>query len=150
MHDCVDIMHRSTMNEDRQRSLTEIISNGRITSQAEIVRLLKKKGFVVTQASVSRDLERLRVRKESGIYQIGRGEGLNGQFGTVSFALSGDNLVVVRCDSGLASALAVRIDGSKLPEIIGTIAGDDTVFVAVSNRSGQLRVIKALKGIFGG
>lgn len=137
------------MNEDRQRSLTEIISNGRLKSQAEIVRQLKKKGFSVTQASVSRDLERLRARKESGIYRIGNIGRLASTFGAVTLTLSGENMIVARCGSGLASALAVRIDALKLREIAGTIAGDDTVFIAMISRSAQLRAMKRLKDLFG-
>jgi transcriptional regulator of arginine metabolism len=137
------------MIEDRQRSLKEIISGGRIKSQAEIVRRLRKKGFIVTQASVSRDLERIRARKESGVYRVGDGAPVEKPFGVVSFILSGENLIVARCGSGLASAFAVRIDALKLDDIAGTVAGDDTVFIAVTSRSSQSRVMKALRGMFG-
>jgi len=61
---------------------------------------------------------------------------------------AGENLVVVRCSAGLASAAAVRIDGSKIGEIAGTIAGDDTIFIAVNGEHNQKMAMKKLKMIF--
>ena len=65
-----------------------------------------------------------------------------------SIDASGDSIIVVRCDSGLASAAAVKIDAAHIPEILGTIAGDDTIFVAVRDIKAQRPVIKKIWEIF--
>lgn len=119
-------------------------------SQADIVSRLRAKGFDVTQASVSRDLEELGIRKSDGVYSSGALNGLANSFGTVSFEKSGKNLIVAKCGSGLASALAVHLDAMQMKEIAGTIAGDDTIFIALSNAAAQSSVLRSLKERFGG
>jgi transcriptional regulator of arginine metabolism len=70
-------------------------------------------------------------------------------FGAVSFDTAGANLIVGRCSSGLASAITVRIDRIGIPEIVGTIAGDDTIFVAVRDFTAQQTVMERLNSLFG-
>ena len=132
--------------ENRHHAILEVIAATSVGRQDELARLLTERGFSVTQASVSRDLEKLGVVKVNGRYMrpaVSR----FGAFGPVSFAEAGENLVVVKCSSGLASAAAVRIDAAAIPEIIGTIAGDDTIFVAVKSAREQAKVIKSLRNI---
>ena len=70
-----------------------------------------------------------------------------GAFGRVSFTPAGENLIVIKCGSGLASAAAVHIDAAAIPDIVGTIAGDDTIFVAVKGLEEQARVTRSLRNI---
>src|SRR5688572_5797664 len=89
------------LREDRLQLLLEIVSATPVRRQDELVRLLQKKGFAVTQASVSRDLEELGVTKRRGVYrpQI---HANRSTFGMLSFHPSGENLIVAKCGSGLA------------------------------------------------
>jgi transcriptional regulator of arginine metabolism len=66
----------------------------------------------------------------------------------VSFDSAGDNLIIAKCGSGLASALAVRLDASNLNGVVGTIAGDDTVFIAVTDVRTQRKLIRKLNDEF--
>src|SRR5687767_7319894 len=134
---------------DRHKLILELIAERPIARQEELVGLLRDRGFSVTQASISRDLEDLGVLKLGGRYAQAP---LNGStrnlFGVSSVEPAGDNLIVVRCASGLASATAVRIDAQAIPEIIGTLAGDDTIFVAVADRTKQKAAIRKVTALF--
>jgi transcriptional regulator of arginine metabolism len=70
-----------------------------------------------------------------------------GAYGPITFTAVGENLIVIKCSSCLASAAAVRIDAAGIPQIVGTIAGDDTIFVAVNDAKEQSQAIKELKNI---
>jgi transcriptional regulator of arginine metabolism len=132
----------------RQEALLRIISAEPLKSQMEVAGRLKALGFEVTQASVSRDIEELGVVKAGGRYTLpARPQGAK-LFGLREIEAAGDALVVAKCDPGLASAAAVRIDSARLPQIAGTIAGDDTIFIAVREAKDQRRVIKAIWELF--
>ena len=134
--------------QDRQNTLLDLVASQAIGSQSELASLLCERGFNVTQASVSRDLDDLGIVKLDGRYVmpgLSRGES---EFGPVSLETAGDCMIVGRCKSGLASAITVRIDASRIPEIVGTIAGDDTIFIAVMDAKGQLAAINAIRSMF--
>lgn len=130
--------------DQRQEALLKLISAERIASQAELARRLRSRNFDVTQASISRDLEELGVIKSSGIYTLPKKPHGAAVFGLRGLETSGESLVVVKCDSGLASAAAVQIDAARIPEIVGTIAGDDTIFVAVRDARAQRTAMKRI------
>ncbi|MFL6468801.1 MAG: arginine repressor [Pyrinomonadaceae bacterium] len=136
------------IKEERQAALLEIISGAQVRSQAQLVKALRKKGYSVTQASVSRDLDELGVTKDAGKYHRRNAVSQRTAFGTVSFAPSGSNLIIAKCSSGLASALAVRLDALNLEGVAGSIAGDDTVFVALSAADEQKAVLAKLRKQF--
>lgn len=69
-------------------------------------------------------------------------------FGLLSIETAGENLIVAKCEAGLASAICVKIDNAKINEIIGTIAGEDTIFIAVKEKEAQKEVIKTIWGMF--
>src|SRR4030095_2668041 len=142
---CIIFMHR----EDRLQLLHEIVSATPVKRQDQLVRLLRKNGFEVTQASVSRDLEQLGIAKEQGVYRPANRISRQTAFGAVSFQPAGENLIVAKCGSGLASALAVRLDAIHLEGIVGTIAGDDTVFIAVMDQKIQKGLTRKLREHFG-
>ena len=138
-------MHKA----DRHKLILDVVSTRSINRQDELAQLLRDSGFTVTQASVSRDLDELGIVKVDGKYtplELPVAEA--SPFGVSAIEPAGDNLLVVRCFSGLASAAAVRIDGSKIDEIVGTLAGDDTIFIAVRDAHDQKVVMKKLKLLF--
>ena len=131
---------------ERQNALLGLISERQITSQAELVARLQDAGYTVTQASVSRDLDELGITKAGGVYSLPR-RGL-AELGDVRFETAGCCLLVGRCMPGLASAVTVRIDRTNVEGIVGTIAGDDTIFIAVKDGARD-SVMHELKDLFG-
>jgi transcriptional regulator of arginine metabolism len=129
-------MREQAQKVARQRIIADIVSATAISRQSQLVSLLRKNGYVVTQASVSRDLEEIGIAKVAGVYRVAESATVT-VFGRLSFQNAGDHMIVARCRSGLASALAVEIDSANFDGIAGTIAGDDTVFIALSD-SGAL------------
>ena len=127
----------------RQDTIIKIIGSERVSRQDQLADILNERGFVVTQASVSRDLVELGIVKVKGFYASPRNAALSG-FGVIDLTIAGDNLIVARCQSGLASAIAVKIDSAGLAEVIGTVAGDDTIFIAVENSAIQRLALKRL------
>lgn len=134
----------------RRAQAIALIKAGKISSQSDLVKELKKSGFVVTQATASRDLEEIgAVRGRSG-YTIAESD--NDSIAK-SMPLPGDlilsvessgNLAVVRTPPGGAQYLASSLDHSGLKSIIGTIAGDDTVLVVSRKASGGGELAKEL------
>lgn len=134
---------------ERHKLILDVIEERPITRQDELAELLKNAGHGVTQASISRDLEELGVMKVDGRYaRVELPIAEASPFGVSAIMPAGENLIVVRCSSGLASAAAVRIDGARISEIVGTIAGDDTIFIAVCDEHDQKAVMRKLKMIF--
>ena len=132
----------------RQNALLKLISAERIASQTDLAKRLRSRNFDVTQASISRDLDELGIIKAAGTYTLPRKPSGAASFGLSSLESAGDSLIVARCDSGLASAAAVRIDAARISEIVGTIAGDDTIFIAVKDAREQKTVVKKIWEIF--
>ena len=133
--------------KDRQGLILRLIGAERIGRQDILAERLAQEGHVVTQASVSRDLEDLGVVKMKGAYVL-RHTPPTFEYGLKSLEIAGGNLIVAKCDAGLASAITVRIDGAKINEIVGTIAGDDTIFIAVSDTDRQEGAVAKIKALF--
>ena len=83
-----------------------------------------------------------------GHYAIPQSSGGDSVLGQIELNTAGDNLIVGRCASGLASAITVKIDAERMSEIVGTIAGDDTIFIAVKDAKSQAKVLKAVAEMF--
>ncbi len=132
----------------RHQAIRDLIQAQNIATQDELTELLSNADFPVTQSSVSRDLEQIGVVKVRGFYALPQVSKETNKFGLLSLETAGENLVVARCESGLASAVAVRIDNAELVEIVGTIAGDDTIFIAVKNAKAQKIVMKKIWELF--
>ena len=131
----------------RQQKILNLIQAKSVGTQDELRDLLERTGVPATQSSVSRDLEELGVVKHHGRYVVPRTNGANAR-GLLSLDLAGENLVVAKTEMGLASAVAVEIDAASIEEIVGTLAGEDTIFIAVNDRQHQRIVIKKVWGIF--
>jgi len=132
---------------DRQSALLSLIGTSEIKSQNVLAAHLAALGFAVTQASVSRDLDAMGVVKVNGHYALPR-ENVGSGFGEIEIVPVGPNLIVIRCMSGLASAITVKIDAAGIRGIVGTIAGDDTIFVAVAGAADQPFVQTAIENMF--
>jgi len=145
----------------RRAKAIALIKAGLIHSQSDLVKQLKKAGFVVTQATASRDLEEIgavRGRSSSGesVYKISDSdyESISRTMPVpsdliISVEASG-NLAVVRTPPGGAQLLASSLDHSGISEIIGTIAGDDTVLVVSRKASGGAQLARELLAYGGG
>ena len=135
---------------ERQNAILGIIAAADIARQDELVDRLRAEGFAVTQASISRDLDELGIVKVNGSYSQPQTPTDAFTFGLVSLEAAGPNLLIARCASGLASASAVRIDRARFQEIVGTIAGDDTIFIAVRSEKEQKTLTRKLWELFKG
>jgi len=136
------------MKETRQQRILSLIRAKPIGTQEELRSLLERAGVPATQSSVSRDLEELGVVKHHGHYTVPRANGAAAR-GLLSLDMAGESLVVARTEPGMASAVAVNIDGAAIEEIVGTIAGEDTIFIAVNDRKAQRGAIKKVWELFG-
>ena len=136
------------MKESRQKKILSLIQAKPIATQEELKALLEQAGVPATQSSVSRDLEELGIVKHRGHYAVPRANGAAAR-GLLSLDVAGDNLVIARTEPGLASAVAVEIDRAAISEIVGTLAGEDTIFVAVQDQKTQRTVMKKIWGLFG-
>ncbi|HEX6730443.1 MAG TPA: hypothetical protein VF074_10550 [Pyrinomonadaceae bacterium] len=132
---------------DRQQKILSLIRSKPIAKQEELRALLERAGVPATQSSVSRDLEELGVVKHHGHYTLPHADGAAAR-GLVSLDQAGECLVIARTEPGRASAVAVDIDAAALPEIVGTIAGEDTIFIAVRERKAQRLTMKRIWELF--
>jgi transcriptional regulator of arginine metabolism len=148
-------------NANARKSLvSKLIAGGKIASQSDLVKALKKQGIVVTQGTASRDLEdigAIRVRNSEGemVYALTDAQPISN---TNSFpselvltATPSGNLVVIRTPIAAAQMLASAIDGlsqsGKLSSAIGTVAGDDTVIVVSDTATGGPGLARKILGL---
>jgi len=146
------------MTADRRKrhlKILELISTRPIHTQEDLADALAAEGWSVTQSSVSRDIATLRLVKVDGIYQRPAAASVRTREpdevriaeGVLTVDLAGDALVVVHTPPGEANRVGVALDRLSWPEIIGTIAGDDTIFLAVQDRKAQREVVRRLREI---
>lgn len=133
---------------DRQKAIVELVSASNISRQEELTELLEKRGFHTTQSSISRDLIDLGMVKVNGFYSLPRRSLDSLSNLLLSLDTAGPHMIVAKTPSGLASAAAVRIDAAGIVEIVGTIAGDDTIFVAVKDEKAQRSAMKKIWEVF--
>jgi transcriptional regulator of arginine metabolism len=140
----------------RRDAILALLRGGAVRGQAELTQLLRRKGFAVTQSSVSRDLRDLGVFKASGRYLAPATETAhaNGNFGALAQFVrtvkrAGPSLTVIRTSTGAAQSVAVAIDKAEWPEVVGTLSGDDTIFVATPAARAQQRLLARLQHLFG-
>jgi len=147
MHLCNE--YASSMNKrERQEKILSLIQAKPIGTQEDLRALLERAGVAATQSSVSRDLEELGIVKQHGHYTLPRANGTSTR-GLLSLDQAGDSLVIARTMPGLASAVAVEIDAAALPEVVGTIAGEDTIFIAVRGSKAQRAAVKQIWELLG-
>ena len=146
------------MKSGRHEAILELISKYDIQTQDELIEKLSEQGFDVTQATVSRDVRQLKLTKTSN----GRG----GYHYTVSASLSAEQmhfnsaivqpikmveacntLIVLTTSPGLASAVAASVDNMKIPQIVGCIAGDDTILIVVRDPSSAVDLAQRIHSL---
>jgi transcriptional regulator of arginine metabolism len=139
----------------RRTALVKIIREQAIGRQSELVDMLRKHGHAATQSSVSRDLRELGVAKLGDRYVLPEPSApLKNDFSTLkqfarSLATAGTNLTVLKTTVGSAQSVAVAIDSARWPEVVGTISGDDTIFIATAGPRAQSQLTERLRALFG-
>ena len=131
----------------RRLAIAKLLRERAIERQAELVELLNAEGFAATQSSVSRDLKDMAVVKLRDRYSLAEDDagGNADSFRQVAefvrdIRAAGPNLLVVTTAIGAAQRVALTLDRTAWPEIVGTLSGDDTIFIATANAQGQRRL----------
>ena len=135
------------LKRERQKKILDLIRAKPIGTQEALRAHLERAGVSATQSSVSRDLEELGVVKHHGHYTVPHLRSTPVQ-GLLSLERAGDNLIVARTEAGLASAAAVTIDSAAIVEIVGTLAGEDTIFIAVPDAKSPRVAMKKVWELF--
>jgi transcriptional regulator of arginine metabolism len=148
---------------ERLKKIKEIIDTKKISSQEELLAELRKKGYSVTQATVSRDINHLRLVKARNYKQeeyyssenmikdgkIFTLDKLNAKFrDSVISTRRANNVIVIKTYPGEAQGTAAVIDGMNFVEILGTVAGDDTIICVADNNENAERLIKFMQDKF--
>ncbi|MBR1688601.1 MAG: arginine repressor [Prevotella sp.] len=151
------------VKNNRLEALRMIISSQELGSQDELLEALRKEGFKLTQATLSRDLKQLKVAKAAsmrGTYvyvlpnetmykRVSSPNSIREMMqvpGFLSIHFSG-NMGVIKTRPGYASSIAYNIDSSAIDSILGTIAGDDTIFIVVKQGVSTQEVVSALSAV---
>jgi transcriptional regulator of arginine metabolism len=136
----------------RHLKILELISTRPVRTQEELAEALAAQGWEVTQSSVSRDIAALRLAKLDGAYRRPPPSSPRTDpderrvaEGVLTIDTAGEALVVLHTSPGEANHVAVALDRLAWPEVIGTIAGDDTIFLAVKNTAAQRQVVRAVR-----
>jgi transcriptional regulator of arginine metabolism len=139
----------------RRAAILRIIRESPVGKQDELVRLLKKQGIEATQSSVSRDLRELHVAKAGDRYIVPAGESAapTNLFAAVAMFVqeiktAGPSLTVVKTTTATAQSVAEAIDKSDWPEVVGTISGDNTIFIATEDARAQRKLGERLREVF--
>lgn len=149
------------MKKRRLEKILDLITKIDISTQEELQELLRRMGFNVTQATVSRDIKELKLVKitcENGGYKYAlpvisdtqqkRIEKLNTIFiGSVISVDYAVNMVVIKCDVGMAQAACASFDSMEYPNVVGSLAGDDTIFIVMRNERNAEELCETLKNI---
>jgi len=145
------------VKNNRLEALRLIISSQQLGSQDELLSALQKEGFKLTQATLSRDLKQLKVGgnyiyvlpNDTMYKRVSTPSNIREMMqvpGFVSINFSG-NMGVIKTRPGYASSIAWNIDNSDIPQIIGTIAGDDTIFIVIKEGIRHQEVVEALSDV---
>ena len=139
----------------RQQAILDIITKNEVSTQGELTDLLRKEGFDATQATVSRDINELGLIKTTGSikkfrYALKKQDEQIIKMSKIfkESVISFDtamNLLVLKTFAGSANAAAAMIDRLNIPQIVATIAGDDTIMVITKSVEDVQKVLKALK-----
>lgn len=147
------------MKEKRQAAIRLILKNRAIQTQDELAEALREKNFQVTQATVSRDMKEMhliKVPEEGGGYRYAEPEtgwnGLNDRLirllrDSVLSAEPAGQIIVVKTMSGAAGTAAEALDSIALPEVIGSIAGDNTIFLAARDHKAAEIAVERIHGL---
>lgn len=150
------------MKNDRHEKILELVARREISTQDELLNMLRESGYNVTQATISRDIKQLRLVKTlSGggkyIYTVEKSESndLSLKFDTLlsESAIRIDyvtNQVLIKCYSGLANAVCAALDTMHFDGIVGTLAGDDTILIIMRTQNDAEMLYRLLQSRFSG
>lgn len=142
----------------RQRAVLEALKHGPVANQEDLQRVLRKRGFKVGQATLSRDIHELNLSKTGSGYTLPQGEGAAGQAlppvqrVVREFVLEvrvAQNLLVLKTIVGSAQPVAAALDEQEWEEMVGTIAGDDTILIVCPDREISKRVAMRIEEMLG-
>lgn len=145
------------MKKERQAKIKELIETYKIDTQDELIKRLKESGFSATQATMSRDIKELKLTKisdsKNGYYYVfpkaiseNNINKLNASLTHLIISVNcAMNIIVIKTHAGMAQAVATGIDNIKSDEILGCVAGDDTIFVVTSNPDIALNIGTKIK-----
>ena len=152
----------STPKQDRQATILEVVSSHVVDSQEELRRLLRQRGWDVTQATLSRDLRELRLVRVptadgpryapagGGSPDAGEKAALEGLLPSLVIGVDGvGELLVVRTVTGGAQPVAHALDSEGWPEVLGTIGGDDTILLVCRSAAARERITRRIREIVG-
>ena len=148
------------MKTQRQAKIMEIISNTNVETQEQLLMELQKAGFASTQATISRDIKELRIVKELTTlgtyrYTVANREMHNSFTGRLNTIFRecvtgfdyAQNIIVIHTLPGLANAAASALDAMHMSVVLGTIAGDDTVFIVMRDNNSAAAFCGEIKGL---
>ena len=160
MKDMSDLKEVNNLKIVRQKAILDLIENENISTQNELSRRFEEEGFAVTQATISRDIRELRLVKvtdPNGNYHYAVGKAKEKYqashkfysiFQSAVYKVDyANNLVVIRCYSGMAQAVCTTMDSLDWPGVVGTVAGDDTILIVVRDEQTAEEMVKTLKEI---
>ncbi|MBQ2695741.1 MAG: arginine repressor [Clostridia bacterium] len=146
------------MKQKRHTAILDLIKKYEIVTQEDLASRLTAQGFQVTQATVSRDIKELKLTKipgDSGVYKYAQPQQnakapnpqmliLSRSVVTVTVA---QNIVVIKTHAGMAQAAAAVLDALALEEVVGTLAGDDTIFCVVCDNEAASKLTEKIKAL---
>jgi transcriptional regulator of arginine metabolism len=146
----------------RQQAILDLVRERPLGRQEELAAALSRRGFTVTQSTLSRDLRELRVARvptADGLRYLPAGEGEGAASGSsllagiapfeVTAVEANETAVVVRTRTGHAQGVAVYLDGLRLPDVLATVAGDDTILVLPTSTRRTRALRRQLSGLLG-
>ncbi len=144
------------MKVNRQAKILELIKEHSIETQSDLLDMLKNEGYHVTQATVSRDIKEMRLIKvlgSDGVYQYAAEAASDKEDFSHSYLFTtavvkvdySHSLVVIKTRSGMAQAVCAALDATNRPGVLGSIAGDDTIFVATRADAASVALVADIK-----
>lgn len=143
------------MKLERHNAIRTVLADGPVYSQDELRKKLHRRGFDVTQATLSRDIHDLRIYKGPQGYAMPNGAAADDDLPSLDdvfadFGLTvrqANNQLVLRTTRGSAQPVAAALDNEQMPEVLGTIAGDDTVLIICQDQKHASRLRQRLEGL---
>ena len=148
------------MKKTRHELILSYIKNNNVSRQEDIIKMLSDNGYNVTQATISRDIKELKIIKEhfgKNDIRYAVSEKIDNEDNykmiftrSAISANAAMNIIVVKCYSGTANAACIALDSMNLPGLVGTIAGDDTIFVACKDIEATTHIIHTINSLLKG
>lgn len=146
------------MKSKRHSKILDLIAGSGIDTQESLLESLRECGFIITQATISRDIRELgihKVRMEDGKYRyvsmrMKQSASITEKFAMIFFESAksidcAQNIVVVKCHPGMANAACAMFDAAQLPDVVGTLSGDDTFFIVTKSLEAAEKTTEQLR-----